>query len=176
MKAHSRTVLLAAVLCTAIPDIGASTATAAVAPIAAAMPEVPVSLVQMIVSIPSICLIFFPPIYSWLVTVVRKRVLLVCSFVLMMTGAVWPMFTRGIYELLASRVVLGLGNSIIMPITIDYIMDMYSGRERQSVLGCAAAVTSIGGIVFQLLGGILGMISYRCCFLGTCFCRVPIRQ
>ena len=36
------------------------------------------------------------------------------------------------------------------------------------MLGYAAAVTSIGGILFQVLGGVMGSINWHYCFLATC--------
>lgn len=158
---------MAAVLCTALPDIGAGTATPAIALINKAMPEVPVSLVQMIVSIPSACLIFFPPVYAALTQRVRKKRLLLAAFLLMLAGSVGPVFADGIYSILFCRFLMGCGNGIIMPITIDLIMDLYEGHEKQSMLGYAATVTSIGGILFQTLGGVMGTIDWHYCFLAA---------
>ena len=73
MTDRRKWILMAAILCTALPDIGAGTASPAIAAIAQAMPEVNVQLIQMIVSIPSVCLIFFPPIYAKLTMHLRKK-------------------------------------------------------------------------------------------------------
>lgn len=159
---------MAAVLCTALPDIGAGTASPAIALISQAMPEVDVQLVQMIVSIPSVCLIFFPSIYAKLTEYVKKKTLLWAAFLMMLIGAVGPLFFDNIYQILVCRFILGLSNGIIMPITIDLIMDLFEGHEQQSMLGYAAAVTSIGGIVFQTLGGWMGSFNWHYCFLATC--------
>lgn len=168
MKKERKWILMIAVLCTAFPDIGAGTATPAVALIKEAMPEVSTSLIQMIVSIPSVCLIFFPPIYAAMTQVIKKKKLLWFAFILMLIGSVGPMFADSIYPILLCRFIMGCGNGIIMPITIDLIMDLFEGQEKQSMLGYAAAVTSIGGILFQMLGGVMGSINWRYCFLATC--------
>lgn len=157
-----------AVLCTALPDIGAGTATPAIALVAKAMPDVNKSLIQMIVSIPSVCLIFFPPVYAALTRYVKKKKLLLLAFILMLAGSIGPTIFNDIYLILACRFIMGCGNGIIMPITIDLIIDMYERHERQSMLGYAAAVTSIGGILFQVLGGVMGSINWHYCFLATC--------
>lgn len=158
---------MAAILCTALPDIGAGTASPAIAAIAQAMPEVNVQLIQMIVSIPSVCLIFFPPIYAKLTMHLRKKTLLWIAFLLMLVGSIGPALTENIYVILFFRLILGISNGIIMPITIDLILDFFEGREQQSMLGYAAAVTSIGGILFQMLGGFLGNIHWQYCFLAA---------
>ena len=44
------------------------------------------SLIQMIVSIPSVCLIFFPPVYAALTRYVKKKKLLLLAFILMLAG------------------------------------------------------------------------------------------
>lgn len=160
--------MMIAVLCTALPDIGAGTATPAIALVAQAMPEVNTSLIQMIVSIPSVCLIFFPPIYAAMTRIIKKKRLLLIAFLLMLTGSIGPMFIDDIYAILVCRFIMGCGNGIIMPITIDLIMDLFEGKEKQSMLGYAAAVTSVGGILFQILGGIAGSIDWHYCFLATC--------
>ena len=157
-----------AVLCTALPDIGAGTATPAIALVAKAMPQVDIKLVQMIVSIPSICLIFFPPIYARLTGILKKKTLLWIAFLCMLIGAIGPALSNSIYPILFFRFVLGLSGGIIMPVTVDLILDIFEGKEKQSMLGYAAAVTSLGGIVFQTLGGIAGAVNWRYCFLATC--------
>lgn len=167
MKTNRKIIWMIAVLCTALPDIGAGTATPAIALVAQAMPDVSVQLIQMIVSIPSVCLIFFPPIYAKLTMFMRKKTLLWIAFITMLIGAVGPMFADSIYMLLTFRFILGLSNGIIMPITVDLILDIFEGKEKQSMLGYAAAVTSIGGIIFQVLGGIAGSIDWHYCFLAT---------
>lgn len=158
---------MAAVLCTALPDIGAGTASPAIALVARAMPDVSIQLIQMIVSIPSVCLIFFPPVYAKLTMYVKKKTLLWLAFLLMLVGAAGPVIVENIYLILVFRFILGISNSIIMPITIDFILDLFEGNEKQSMLGYAAAVTSIGGILFQMLGGYMGSINWHYCFLAT---------
>ena len=90
-----------AVLCTALPDIGAGTATPAIALVAKAMPDVNKSLIQMIVSIPSVCLIFFPPVYAALTRYVKKKKLLLLAFILMLAGSIGPTIFNDIYLILA---------------------------------------------------------------------------
>lgn len=167
MKKERKIILMVAVLCTALPDIGAGTASPAIALVARAMPNVSISLIQMIVSIPSVCLIFFPPIYAKLTMHMRKKSLLWMAFLLMLVGAGGPVIVENIYLILAFRFILGISNSIIMPITVDLILDLFEGNEKQSMLGYAAAVTSIGGIIFQMLGGYMGSINWHYCFLAT---------
>ena len=169
MSNRKRTILKIAIACTAIPDIGAGTATAAIAAIMAAMPDTDPALVQTIGTIPSLFLCLCTPLYAKSTHRIRKKTLLKIGFVLFFLGGFMPVFFRSIWPILFCRCLCGMAAAIMMPITVDLAVDFFEGKEQRSMLGYCACITSIGGIVFQSLGGILGNIQWNYCFLASLF-------
>lgn len=154
-----------AILCTGFPDIGAGSATPAIAVISQAMPHVPLGTVQMITTIPSLCLIIFTPLYARVARSISKKTLIVISFLFMIVGGIGPAFMDDIYLILCMRFLMGISGAIIMPVTVDLIVELIERPAKNTMLGYSSAVTSIGGIVFQTVGGYLGNIDWHYCFL-----------
>lgn len=63
--------------------------------------------------------------------------------------------------LLASRSCLGIGLAGVFASINVLILNMYEGLERDRVMGWRGTAQSFGGIVWPLLGGALGSVSWR---------------
>jgi MFS family permease len=65
------------------------------------------------------------------------------------------------WVLLASRACLGIGLAGVFAGINVLILNMYDGIERDRVMGWRGSAQSFGGIIWPLLGGALGSISWR---------------
>lgn len=65
------------------------------------------------------------------------------------------------YLLLGSRVLLGVGVAIIFTALTVTILNLYEGTQRNRIMGWRGSSNSIGGIIWPLVGGSLGVISWH---------------
>ena len=65
------------------------------------------------------------------------------------------------WVLLASRACLGIGLAGVFAGINVLILNMYDGIERDRVMGWRGSAQSFGGIIWPLLGGALGSISWH---------------
>jgi ACDE family multidrug resistance protein len=69
------------------------------------------------------------------------------------------------YEaLIASRLVLGMGAAMIFSGTTVALLTLYRGAQRDRVMGWRTTATMLGGVLWPLLGGALGGISWHASF------------
>ncbi|MGD8998324.1 MAG: MFS transporter [Anaerolineae bacterium] len=63
--------------------------------------------------------------------------------------------------LIASRAILGIGAAAFFTAITVTIFGLYSGEDRNRVMGWRGSANSIGGIIWPLIGGALGRISWH---------------
>ncbi|KNZ43642.1 hypothetical protein AKG39_00295 [Acetobacterium bakii] len=148
--------------------MGVGTITPAIANIAAAFPDVPfttlllVSTLAVLVSVPATL------ISGRLAgTVVKYKTLLIIGMVLFIAGGIAPYFmvTSSFAAILAVRAVFGIGLGIVTPLGAALIIAFFDGEARAKMMGLSGVVANIGGILFQLLGGVAAASSWELAFL-----------
>ena len=75
--------------------------------------------------------------------------------------------------LVASRLVFGVGAAAVFSCTTVALLALYQGSVRDRVMGWRSTATSVGGLLWPLLGGILGGISWHATF-GVYLIGVPL--
>lgn len=66
--------------------------------------------------------------------------------------------------LMASRIVFGLGAAALFSATTVAMTTLYTGTRRDRVMGWRSSATSLGGIVWPLVGGALGTLTWHAPF------------
>jgi MFS family permease len=61
--------------------------------------------------------------------------------------------------ILIMRCIFGAGLGIISPIPAALIMNFFSGKEVENLMGYNGVIQNVGGIVFQMIGGILCVVN-----------------
>jgi ACDE family multidrug resistance protein len=77
------------------------------------------------------------------------------------------------YLLIFSRVLLGIGVATIFTTITVTILNLYEGTQRNKIMGWRGSSNSIGGIIWPLVGGSLGTISWHLPF-ATYLIGIPI--
>ena len=132
--------------------------------IAANFPEADPVVIKLILTAPSLFIIPFTFVSSWLTARIPKRtVALIGLFIYVMAG-VGAQFTNTITMLLAFRFVLGAGVGLVMPLGITLISDHFRGREQVKMMGYNSAFSNFGGILTMMLAGYLAAFSWRAPF------------
>ena len=120
-----------------------------------------VSLVQMLVTAPSMVSIVVAVISGWLVVKISKKKLLIFgSLVAGVTGFL-PLFVDSFPVLFASRTVYGIALGLATTLNTAVVAEFFEGDERVTVMGIQAASIGAGMVVITTAGGWLGTENFR---------------
>lgn len=159
-------VLAIPVLAIGLQDSASACISPAIASICATYPEIPVSIVQLLVTLPSIACCVVSILYGWLSVRINPRTLVVAGLVLFVVGGMAPMFLTSFEAILACRVVLGMGAGLTLPACDSIIPRLYKGRMRENMMGWNMTVGAIGCTVMIFVGGQFAVQDWHLSFLG----------
>ncbi|MDF2874001.1 MAG: arabinose efflux permease [Sporomusa sp.] len=156
----------AAVLSVALLMYTTATTTPALGAIAKAFPDVSPDTVKQIASLPSLMMIVGSLLTGQLERFMTKKAILYISMTVQLIAGVIPAFYGDMTLILICRAFFGVGYGLVFPLASSLIADLFDGRERDTLMGLKSAVGAAAGIVFQMLGAYLAVISWRHAFLG----------
>lgn len=150
-----------------ILSIGMATvmAGAAISPalglIAQAFPDASPTMIKLILTAPSIMIIPFSFLSSYLTSKITKRTIIMIGLSIYLIGGIGPQFVSSIGSLLTFRLILGAGVGLVMPLSMTLINDFFEGNERTKMMGYNSAFSNFGGILTMLLAGWLANFGWR---------------
>ncbi|WP_371374822.1 MFS transporter [Sporomusa aerivorans] len=156
----------AAVLSVALLMYTTATTTPALGAIAKAFPDVSPDTVKQIASLPSLMMIAGSLLTGQLERFMTKKAILYVSMTVQLVAGIIPAFYGDMALILVCRAFFGVGYGLVFPLASSLIADLFDGRERDTLMGLKSAVGAAAGIVFQMLGAYLAVISWRHAFLG----------
>lgn len=119
------------------------------------------TLVKLVLTAPSLIIIPFSFILSYLTKKISKRSIVLIGVGIYVITGVGAQFTNTIEMLLAFRFALGTGVGLVMPLSFTLISDYFSGKELTQMMGYNTAFSNFGGIVTMLLAGYLATFNWR---------------
>lgn len=129
--------------------------------IAKAFPDASETMIKLILTAPSLMIIPFSFISSYLTTKLTKRTIIMIGLIVYLIGGISPQFASSIGTLLAFRFILGAGVGLLTPLSMSLINDYFDGNERTKMMGYNSAFSNFGGIVTMLLAGWLASFGWR---------------
>jgi MFS family permease len=123
-----------------------------------------ITLIKLVLTMPSLLIIPFSLIGGWLASRMKKKNLLLIGLIIYFLGGVGGGFARNITELLIIRAFFGIGAGLIIPLSTSLIADFYEGIERAKMMGYSGSTSHFGGVIFLLVSGWLASISWRYAF------------
>lgn len=129
--------------------------------IAQAFPDASPTMIKLVLTAPSLMIIPFSFLSSYLTSKFRKRTIILAGLLIYLLGGIGPQFMPTIELLLAFRLVLGVGVGLLMPLAMSLINDYYTGKERTKMMGYNSAFSNFGGIITMLLAGWLATFGWR---------------
>ncbi|MFT9849278.1 MFS transporter [Aneurinibacillus sp. REN35] len=129
--------------------------------IAKAFPDADPVIIKLILTAPSLMIIPFSFLASFLTSKIRKRTIVLTGLLIYLIGGVGAQFVNSIEAMLAFRLLLGVGVGLVMPLSMSLISDYFSGKERAKMMGYNAAFSNFGGIVTMMFAGFLAGYGWR---------------
>ncbi|NTU88940.1 MAG: MFS transporter [Actinobacteria bacterium] len=166
-----------ACLCIIMFQYAKAFSTPALSAIGAAFPFIDSTNLKLIESIPS--LIAIPGAFSVAIfeRFMKKKTILWMAMIMTLVGGVaagfMPETMTGWYGIIACRVVLGFARGMIFPMASSFIADLFTGGTRDKLMSFKTASGGLSGVVFQMIGGALAVMSWRYSFIGYAFI-IPI--
>ena len=136
----------------------------ALAKIKQAFPGADITLIKLILTLPSLLIIPSSLVSGWLARRMNKKHVLLIGLVIYLLAGVAGGFAKSIPQLLIIRALFGIGAGIIIPLSTSIIADLYEGSERVKMMGYSGSVSHFGGVIFILISGWLACISWRYSF------------
>jgi EmrB/QacA subfamily drug resistance transporter len=84
-----------------------------------------------------------------------RRISLIGGLAVFAIGSTAAAFSTGTGELIAARVLMGLGATFVMPATLSILNAVFPPRERPQAIAAWSAVAGVGIIIGPTLGGLL---------------------
>ena len=146
----------------------------AIAKIAEAFPDISISAIQSLTTLPSLIAIAVILLSGRLCSVITKKKIVVASTALMIIGGLLPLlFHDAFWQLVVASVIFGLGYGGISPLTTALIHEHYSEEEQPAMLGFQSAVIGIGGVLCSYIGGQLASVRWWYAY-GAFFLFIPV--
>jgi len=123
--------------------------------------------IKQIQTIPTLVMIFACMAIIPMARKMRKKTILKIAMALIFFGGIAPAFgPDSLPFIYACRVVFGCGYGMIYSLASSFIVDLFDGAEQKQMMGWKTAAGSVGGIIFQTVGGFLAAIYWKYAFLG----------
>ena len=120
---------------------------------------------RQVISLPSLVVAVFGFPMGYLADRVGLAKVLIASLVLFIVAGVSGYFCSDIYTLLATRVFLGVGIAGISTAATGLMGIYYDGDERRRVMAVQSAFMGFGGVVLEIIGGLMADVSWNVPFL-----------
>lgn len=118
-------------------------------------------LVRLAMTITSLMIAISAPVSGLVADRVGRRPLLVSSLVLYAVSGTAGYFVTDLSVLVATRALLGIAIGGVMTAVSATVTDWFDGPRRASFLGLQQAFSSLGGVVFLPLAGLLATVDWR---------------
>jgi len=133
--------------------------------IAAHFQDVSPTLIKLIITIPSLFIILTSFLFQQMIKRMRSKTITIIGLVLYVIGGCGGAMADTIYMILFSRMLLGIGVGLIMPLSTGLISLLFDQGEQSKLMGYSSAMNNVGGIIATILSGLLVSVSWRLGFL-----------
>lgn len=134
----------------------------AIAAISHDFPNIPVSTIQMLSTLPGLGSLVITLIVGQMALHIPKKNLVLLGIALVTIGGIIPAFwNSSMIGLLACSVILGMGVGFISTLNPMLLSEYFDGEERSTMMGINTGVTSLGSMLLIGIGGILGGSNWR---------------
>lgn len=124
-------------------------------------PGVDVSLIQMLVTVPTLMAVVVALLTGWLALYIsKKKIFLFAALVAGVTGLV-PLLSDSFWTLFLFRALYGVALGIVVSLVTALVADFFDGEERVQVMGVQGASVGAGMVLITTLAGIVGRTDFH---------------
>lgn len=128
----------------------------AIASMSAAYPDIPLSTIMLLATIPSVTGMITSLLIGPIVKVLKYKGSIFCGLILFVLTGIAPFFFQDNFTvILVFRAINGLARGIIAPLTMTVAAIYYEGYANAKVLGLGNTIANISGLIFASVGGII---------------------
>ncbi|MBW8382663.1 MAG: MFS transporter [Youngiibacter sp.] len=139
---------------------------ASLSKIAQAFPDQSITSIQTLISGTAIPLLIGAVLAGIItVKVMTKKQLSIIAMILILVGGMGPLaFSDNFSMIMVARLVLGFGLGLLSPLKSAIVGEYASGVTRNRIMGLGESTVTVAGILINLVGGYLAMISWKASF------------
>lgn len=124
-------------------------------------PEVSTTVIQLILTLPTLTLIPASLLAGFLASYITKKTIANISLIIMLIGGLIPLFIHSnVYILFVSSGLVGVGQGFIKPLASSLVCEYFDGRSRGMYLGFKQAANYLGAAALTMLIGFLSMFAW----------------
>lgn len=122
-------------------------------------------LIELIITVPSLCVAIFSPFAGALGDRFGRRRLLIWSMAVYSAVGVLPYFLNDLKLIIASRIVVGIVEAMLMTLSTTLIGDYFKGESRNRWLAAQTGVASTTAVLVLMIAGVVGAKDWHNVFL-----------
>lgn len=165
MNGKNKYLSLAAIYSVFFLTSGLGIVNPAIQGIAEAFPDLPLTTIMMISTLPSLFLIPATLIAGALAgDKVKFKTLAVIGIIVFIIAGVAPAFLSDFSGILVSRAFIGIGVGIAFTISSSIVLRLFEGPQQGNILGVGNVVSSLANVLMALVAGVLVTISWNYVF------------
>ena len=147
--------------------MAAMTNSAILADIGTHYPNISESVIQMVLTIPSLVGMFFAIASGPASGKIAKKTLVLIGLFFGLAGGMLAFILGGvsIYILLFSSVLIGVNQGINSTMSMALISDYFVGDEASSLMGLQSAFVNLGGMVIIFISGLLAGLQWKYAYI-----------
>jgi ACDE family multidrug resistance protein len=119
------------------------------------------SSVGIIITTHGLFMALFSPLMGSLIDRTGARSTFILSLIAYGLAGGSGLFIDSFWVMLISRALLGIALAGVFTAINVLILDMYEGPERNRIMGWRGSAQSLGGVIWPVLGGALGAVSWH---------------
>ncbi|MGX7023473.1 MFS transporter [Vagococcus hydrophili] len=129
---------------------------------------------ELLSTIPSLTVVTFVLLSTAIISRIGMKTTVLLGLFLVAIGGVLPVFTPNSYEaILVSRLILGSGLGLYVSSAVNYINELFTGKQRMALLGIRNSMESIGQMALTFIAGLLLSVGWQFSYLIYLF-AIPV--
>ncbi len=129
--------------------------------------------IRFVITTHALFIAIFSPIFGIIIDKIGSKKPFAYGLILYGIAGASGLFVTDITTMLISRAFLGIAVAAIANPLILLILNAYKGEECSKIMGWQASTASLGGVIWPLLGGALGLLAWNLPF-GIYLTGIPI--
>ncbi|MGT2755142.1 MFS transporter [Streptococcus ovis] len=127
-------------------------------------PNESVAAIETLGTIPNFGTLFGLLVSPFLIRLTNKKTTVLIGLLLALISGVFPMIATSYFQILISRIFLGIGMGLFASLAVSMIADYFEGDELSSMLGFQNAMGSVGSGLCSLALGYLLTFGWQAAF------------